>query len=446
MENKITNELKKYVKRQCAINNITDKAVIENITNRVMSDYTNKNYDFASKLKFKKIVYWNKKRLLAYFDNPLSVEFILSKYITRIIKEKSKVKTMSFHNMAKSIIDGISSIKSNQNFTIVKFDFVDYFNSLPSEYIYKKFLSKLDFNQEEKTLVENYSNAIPYCFAGLTPSTVIAGEVVSQKFSELLKFNFKNQQLIKCLHYGDDFILLFNNHISNDEVIKILKQTEKEMFFDESISIKHKNKVKIHINSEKYKYISKNDLPTTLEFLSYEFTIFEKNDKLDYQIGLSPLFKVLQYDKLKKLISNNYENVEKLRILLKFHSRRFVFQNKSVINGLQLVSLNYTQDKHLMRKNISKIEQNSLLFYKNSILNIFNELNIPIPYYLKDNNEFSGYSLYGNLLKNRTIVIHPKIGLNKQALLRIIQKIEPEKLTTDYSKLEKNMIEILKTK
>ena len=194
MEDKIVIELKKYVKRQCKIKHITEKQVIQDITYKVCYDYLNGNYDFAENLKFRKKVTWGKKRLIATYDD-MSVEYFLSVYVAQLLKKQINFDIPKFHSTAETFINNLQKISNIKKFTIIQFDFIDFFNSHSQEYIYKKFLSKFKLDSIEKILLENYFYSVPFSFAGLMPSNTIA-EIIYHKIKESLISNLKNYNLI----------------------------------------------------------------------------------------------------------------------------------------------------------------------------------------------------------------------------------------------------------
>lgn len=442
MQNKIVDELKKYVKRYCLIRKI-DKAQSNAIINSVCDDYLNGNFDFENSLKFRKVTKFNKKRLIAYFEAG-SVEFFLSKYIASVIKKQTDLKFALVSDTVNLLINSLVKVENVNDFAIVQFDFKNYYNSLCSEYIYNKFLKNYVFDKTENELLKNYLFSVPYMFAGLTPSNFI-GELVLGKFQKELKTNFLKTNLIDLVRYGDDYILLFNKTHKIEEVTKTISITVNQVFFDKTIKTQHKNKVKVHLSGSKFSYITKKDLPYEINYLGYSVKIKKDADKLDYEIGVSPLLQKFYHAEMKDVILQNQSDTEKLRTLIKLKTRRLVYKKYSILEGTQIVSLNYTQNKNLIFEHLAKISPESLTFYRFEIRNLFEELGIKLPYYLKDDNEKSGYSLYSNLIRKKTVLIHPKIGYNKNTLQSTASKLKLNLKDKSTSPQEK-LIDILKNK
>lgn len=442
MENIIVNELKKYVKRYCFIKKI-DKQSCDAMTKQICDNFINNNFDFEKNIKFRNATKLNKKRLIAYYE-PNSTEYFLTAYIAKVITKQTKLKFANAQKKVNLLLDCISKVKNINDFAIVQFDFKNFYNSLSSEYVYNYFLKKYNFENDDNMLLKNYFKSVLYTFAGLRPSNFI-GELILQAFEKQLKQNLQDNNLIDCIRYGDDYIVFFDKVYLAEDIAKIIKLTVNQVFYEKSIYLKHKNKVCVHLFDNKFSYVTKKQLPFDIDYLGYLVTIKNTENQLDYEIDVSPFLKKFFVKDLKETILKNYKNVEKLRMLIKLKTRRLVFRKFSILEGTQIISLNYPQNRNVIIKNLSKISSDGLKFYKNEIKNIFNELNLPVPYYLKNKNENSGYCLYANLIKKRTVLLHPKIGLSKNKILDISKKIGLNTENND-TNLEKKLIYELKNK
>lgn len=94
-----------------------------------------------------------------------------------------------------------------KNFTIVKFDFKDYFNSVSSIYTFEKYIKSNLSNRQEIDLLENFVYKTKYAYAGLPTSNAIA-EIIAKEFDSIIRYTFSGKGLIFYERYIDDSILI----------------------------------------------------------------------------------------------------------------------------------------------------------------------------------------------------------------------------------------------
>lgn len=191
--------------------------------------------------------------------------------------------------------------------------------------------------------------------------------------------------------------------------------------------------------AKKYLFINKQTLPTSFDYLGYKIHLFENQNKLEFELGISSLLKTLFKEKLKKIISENKENTEKLRNLIKLHTRRFVYEKQIEEKKTHFFSVSLTQNRKLLRKYKNKLNKEDVLFLQNAVIDCFKELPLPLPYYLKDNNMMSAYNLYGNLMRNSALVLKPNLT-SKEKLLEIVKNISEDDLTNNDYKTISNFL------
>ncbi len=99
------------------------------------------------------------------------------------------------------------------DFTIVKFDFKDYFNSVSSIYVYERYIKDKILDREYLDIIELFVYSTIKTYMGLCCSNAIV-EIISQKFDDLINKEFINNGMILYERYIDDCIIILNDHIS----------------------------------------------------------------------------------------------------------------------------------------------------------------------------------------------------------------------------------------
>lgn len=179
--------LKQNVKKTLAKTKNAKAFSFEQIANEVAEKFENKTYNFEQNIFFKKIVSMGKRRMVANLKAG-STEFFLANHINELTKQNTNYKLVNHHLFVEKLIDNLQKIENTQNFTLVEFDFVNYYNSVSTEYFYKKYLSKHNFNDADRALLEKFVAQVPYCFAGITTSNIFA-ELVANEFRAQLSKN-----------------------------------------------------------------------------------------------------------------------------------------------------------------------------------------------------------------------------------------------------------------
>lgn len=89
------------------------------------------------------------------------------------------------------------------DFTIVKFDFKDYFNSVSSIYVFEKYLKYNILDRHEIDLIKAFAYSTKYAYAGLCTSNAIA-EIIAGYFLNTMSFLSKADFSIvpmMCVHF-----------------------------------------------------------------------------------------------------------------------------------------------------------------------------------------------------------------------------------------------------
>ncbi len=437
---KLDSEIKRailYINDQMNIKNTEneeDKKNIREISKRVSDELENNSYGF-SQLSSIVLKQGTKKRLVKRFNGDFSTENILCHCIKQILDREFKIKYPNRNKISRSLFNVIGTIKHMSEFTIIRFDFKNYFNSISSVYVYKKSIQSNLRNRFEKDLINKFVTDTKYAFAGLPTSNVIA-EIIGKLFDEEVLKEFLEYGLIFYERYIDDMIIILNQYLSEDEFKDKLLKSIVKVFHDKSIESSPDcvSKCTTKMNMEKFRYISKKDMTINkeynLDFLGYKFILKKKEHNTEIKYGITNE-KINKYkEKIKGIIalfkdelSPDYNNIELLRHrILAFSCREVYLTKKFKLNIWKVKGFisNYGELRYLLNEK-GLVEKDTEHFLKNIIFDSFNESKVKIPYFLK--NQGKGYSLYHNMLKNKTLLFHPHIGYSYTSLYNLCEKI-----------------------
>lgn len=419
------------------------KAIIE----QVCDDYQNNNFDFSrfSNISIKQM---GKIRQTKTFM-PFSCEETLCIYLKRTLDKKFHIKYPNRNEYMHSLFDIISALSTMNDFSIYRFDFEDFFNTVSSEYVFKKYIAISSMERYQLSLFEDFVTKVKYAYAGLNTSNIIC-EIIAKHFDEILSLKFKNHGLIFYRRYIDDGILIFNKRVGADLCFSIVNDVIQEVFFDKNIDVT--KKCKTRLNSSKTKYISAHDLAVTsstddFDFLGYKFVLSPRFNtkshkiKTDFEYGITQK-KIDKYSKKIDEIVKEYKsdkNIELLRHKIKAFTFRTVYQipkyNSSIWKIKGFIS-NYQELR--FRMDLLTVETKD--FLENSINKAFINNSVPIPYFLTGKKEESIYNLYNNLKNYKTLLFVESIGIGKQTLDKMCRQIGIWDTTKEYNGLVRDYL------
>ncbi len=403
------------------------KAIIEQVTN----NFENGDFDF-SKFTDISIKQMGKLRHTKAFEL-FSCEETLCIYLKRTLDRKFHVKYPNRNEYIHSLFDVINALHNMNDFSIYRFDFEDFFNSISSEYVFQKYISKSSsLERYQIELFENFVAKTKYAYAGLNTSNIIC-EIIAKHFDEVLSLKFKNYGLIFYRRYIDDGILIFNKRVGADLCLSIISEVINEIFFDDAIKVS--KQCKARLNASKTKYISAYDLASAqatddFDFLGYKFVVSpvvipgNQRIKTSFKYGITQK-KIDKYTKRIDDIIKEYQHskdMELLRHQLKAFTFRTVYQipkYKSQIWKTKGFIANYQE----LRYKMDSLTDDTKDFLKNSIINAFTSNSLPLPYFLTGNRDESIYNLYNNMCNYRTLLFVEPIGINKKGLDKLCKQI-----------------------
>lgn len=425
----IKKEIERAVKKISLSNSKTSTELKDIISNTLIS-YNNSSFNFAKLISL--IVKQNlKKRLVKKYDDCYSPENVLCQCIKQILDRTFEIKYPNRNKISHDLFTTLSAITQMTDFTIFKFDFKDFFNSVSSIYTFEKYLKKSNLKYYENDLIKDYVYSTKYAFAGLCSSNTIV-EIIAKNFDKLLCQEFSSHGIIFYERYIDDCILILNEDMKEEKIKETLKNILIEIFHDQSIE---NHQCKTEFNEKKFQYISKKKVlkeKCSVDFLGYEFyfELIEKQIIIKYGITLE---KRKKYEKrlnnlilyCKSLSLPEHDETELLRHMIRAFSSRSVYITKYYQSSIWRVKgfiSNYGELRYLLDTEL--IEPETKEFLQNAIDNAFNAVKFQ-PYFLTANKEKTecGYNLYGNMKSNKTILLVKHIGYDYRSLVTLCKQV-----------------------
>ena len=430
----IEKEIERAVKRTIALDKDTSPksaAEQEQIISDIKDALNNSTFNFENS-KSLMLNQSGKKRLVKQYDNLYSPENILCQSIKQILDRAFKIKYPNRNKTTRTLFSVLSAAIQMSDFTIVKFDFKDYFNSVSSIYVFEKYLKHNILDRHEIDLIKAFVYSTKYAYAGLCTSNAIA-EIIAGYFDEAVKQMFFSNGIIYYERYIDDSILILNEHMEETEVKEKLETVLLNIFHDETIKAA---KCHTKFNKKKFKYISRRKIlkgGCSVDFLGYEFWLSANGKaKIEIKYGITDDKRKKYEDRIDKLISSytdpsspDYNKMELLRHRIAAFSSREVYMTKHFRSNIWRVKgfiSNYGELRYFLDTGL--IETNTEQYLKNMIDDAFDRAKIDKPYFLMGGAKLNcGYNLYGNMKANKTILLVYRIGYDYKSLVALCKQV-----------------------
>ncbi len=425
----LDDEIRRIVEYQNTIKRVGDRKSqleVDSLITETLNKIENRNYDFS--LFNDMILRQNSKRRLVKSFNDWSSEEVICIYLKRCLDRVFHIKYPNRNNFIHTLFDVLSAVKNMGDFSIVKFDFKDFFNSISSVYVFHKYISNSKLERFQKEIFRDFVIKNQYCYAGYNTSNVLA-EIVSTDFDNKIKQRFFHKGLIYFRRYIDDGILIFNQLIAEDECKAEINEIIAEVFYDSQIDCIPKCKTKL--NNKKFIHITKRKLDmipdaAAIQHLEFDFLgyLFRLNKDGDMEFGITQQ-KIEKYSKqIEKIVDeyNENEDIELLRHRLGAFSTRIVYRvnrYKTKIWKAKGFNSNYNE----LRFHNDNLIDETKSFLINAYINVFVSKGIDIPYFLKGPSNDSKYSIYNNLIKNKALLFEERIGINKDTVSKMCERI-----------------------
>lgn len=389
--------------------------------NSFINKYKMKAYNFASK-KERIITQKNKKRRVYYYEKD-TFEYIMCSHFSFVLSKKFKITYNDRNKIIKELINSLQLIKNITDFTIIRFDFKDYFNSISSAYVFEKYLKNADISRELLNIMKEFFEANKNCSAGFPTSNLLA-ELISKDFDIELKAKLSQYGVIYYERYVDDGLLILNSYIDSQQFLDIVNNTIKKVFYDPNYPLKNQ---KVRLNNNKTKIINNrlfNNNVDEITFLGYLIILKNNNESIKLEFGITNE-KMKKYQNKFNLIIEDYKKnqiIELLRHRILLFTRRVVYTVPNIKKDLTWLSKGVVSNYNELRHFDSILQSDTKQFLKECVEEGFTKHNVQMPYFMKGNSKQS-YELYSNLMKNRSIIFDEKIGVSKKDLIKYCNKI-----------------------
>lgn len=404
---------------------------IEIIANDAIESLKNGTFDFKSFLHLDLNQNGKHRQVIMY--KPFSPEELLCIFLKRVLDRKFHISYPNRNEYIRTLFDTAAAIKDMSDYTIFKFDFSDFFNTVSSEYVYHKYIQSASLERYQDKLMANFVNATKYTFAGLNTSNILC-EIIARDFDQRLVQRFSKQGIILYKRYIDDGIMILNRYVEQNDCLEIVNDVIKEVFLSPQDS--KLSPCKTALNLSKVRYIAGRCLAVggpseAFDFLGYEFELKkiltrQQKQKTEFRYGITQA-KIDKYtqkieDIVKEYALSPQKDIELLRHRIKAFTHRSVYQisrYKSIVWKNKGFIANYCELRFRMNSLTNATED----FLKNAVINAFTNQGVPIPYFLKGNRDESIYSLYNNMQNYRTLLFVELIGINHGTLKEMCRQI-----------------------
>lgn len=383
----------------------------------------NKQVDFQNNLE-KGIIKQHKKARLIYKVNSTNEEMAL-KYLKRRLDIELNIKYANRNCIMRELFPVIENIACLGDFTIFRFDFKHFFESVEARGIFDEYVADTNLRRYEKDLLKQLTDLYKYCFAGLPTSNAFI-EIVANRFDQVLKSKFGDKGLCFYSRYVDDGILVFNEFVDKMYIQKVLDDAIREVF----------NMPSVRLNADKTCYLTKYTGDLRFDYLGYQFEKNRRGKKVNFLFGIADS-KIKKYQNkldciIKQYIKDN--NIELFRHRILYYISRIVFYTNTNSRYSTLGKWDVSgiiENYGLLRKyivNKSRLIRTTQVFLFNGVYNgcvRAGLINKKIPYFLREKGK-DVYSIAYGLQKNKTIIFHPNIGWSAEYLKKQITRLAPE--------------------
>ena len=425
----IRNEIQKiaeYQNSQLPKPSKLSESAIAGVVSDALAALDEKSYDFSSFTHITLTQNGKTRKIKAF--SPFSPEEILCVFIKRVLDRKYHIEYPNRNEFIHSLFDITNSLKDAIDYTIFRFDFKDFFNSVSASYVFEKCVTLKNIERWQIDLMKVFCDKTKYTYAGLNTSNILC-EIIAKEFDEVLIQRFNNCGLIYYKRYIDDGILIFNQYLDQSKCIEIVNEAIQIVFYDKSIDSRKKCKTKL--NSEKLNYITKRSLastgkPESFDFLGYLFELRLSNKTTAFRYGLTQN-KIDKYEKrinsiIREFAAVTHPNQELLRHQIRGFSSRTVYQvtrYKTVIWKSKGLISNYNE----LGLRMDQLTPETERFLKDCVFKAFSNNQVPLPYFMKGNYQQSVYCPYHNLKSNKTLLFVPMIGINMDTLKKMCRQV-----------------------
>jgi len=401
---------------------------IEIITKRVVGDLKNNSFDFTTAIP-QTITKHGDVRYTKKFYDFLSTESVLCQYIRHTLDKTLKVTYPNRNKMVNELFNTIIAILPMSDFTVFRFDFKNYFNTVSAEYVFERYVRDKMSSKYELDLVRNYVTATKFAYAGLGASNVLA-EIIAADFDNVVQARLSDRGVLFYARYIDDGIIVFNEHIDEAECKRVVQDALVQVYRNKTV--KTPVKCTTRFNNAKFVHISKRNLTSSevpFSYLGYEFFLRKDGNKAKVKYGITSK-KQKKYSRKLDALLLDYKNslrsaadTELLRHQIAAFTSRTVYQGtkyKKKIWKVKGFIANYGELRFLLDSGL--LHSGTGGFLREAVKNSFRRVGLSFPYFMKGTQECA-YNFFDNMRSKRTLLLVQNIGYDESSLISLCGKI-----------------------
>lgn len=416
----------------------------------------NAKVDFASikKLNIKKD---GKERTVYVANKPLDQAALI--YLAKRLNQEFTISYPNRDKIMETCFNLIDSLPKLDDYTIFKFDFKDFFDSVNVKEVYERYLEHSNLYSYEKELILRLYRKFKVCVQGLPTSNALT-EIISREFDNLVRATFAGDGLVFYKRYVDDCILIFNHYVDKGQLNILLDECRKNIFGK-----------KVAFSKTKTAYQTKYTGDIEFDYLGYLFKRCPDNSNKTsnryFEFGIAKK-KIEKYkSQLDGIFASYYPGGGSALLLLRrlqYYNSRVVFYNydgskyvnkstwdvRGIINSYRMLRRYVIWEEENRKKTgkdkmPNRIEESTYKFLRYYVRDKRNSLGT-IPRYLHGRG-CDNHTLWSGFLYNKSIVFQPNIGwsnsyLNSRLLelgISPVKKSYYEKTRDYYTELMKKL-------
>ena len=410
-----------------------EKYYYDQITTGKVDFASIKSLDIVKDYKVRRVYIANKaidQATLIYLSKRLKNEFNI------VYPDRDKIMELSFN-----LIDSLPFL---DNYTIYKFDFKDFFNSVKIQRVYDDYIEDCNLYSYEKELILKLAKKYSKCVQGLPVSNVLI-EIISREFDERIKAEFSENGLVFYKRYVDDCLLIFNHRVDKHVIEKIIDKCRISTFGRTVL-----------LSPSKTFYQTKYDGDTMFDYLGYSFNrcywgigkkkyhYFEfgiTNSKIDkYKNRLDAMFTAYETDKNERLLLRRIQYYDSRVVFYNYEGSKYVNKNtwdvRGIINSYRMLRRYVILDQDNIKEGVAGVKkpyriQKATYKFLNYYIKEKRAFMSIVPQYLQGKGCFD-HNLWNGFIKNKSIVFQPNIGWSNDFLSNRLVEIGGSPLHKSY--------------
>lgn len=411
------------------------------IVENVISSISTTAYDFTHSdviiLKQDK----GKRRLVKRFPDVYSSESVLCQCIKQLLDKTFRIKYPNRNKSVRALFDALKAVTQMNDFTIIKYDFRDYFNTVSVPYAFAKYIKPKLTDRFVSDLIQNFAEQTQFAYAGFNTSNVVA-EIVAQHFDNAIQLSFAEKGVLFFERYIDDSLLIINEHIEEVDCLRIIQSCLSEVFHDSQIDVKPKCRTQLNqaklVHITRRKLIGHLNAPFTVDYLGYQFFLkCIPNNQIELKYGITVdkrrkyckridrIIRLYREPMIEGCSNDDYGKMELLRHRITAFTSRVVYQSGcygQIVWKAKGIIVNYGELRYLLGSGL--VDRDTERFLKDMVTDAFKRAGFTkLPYFLKGSSNRVGHNLFYNMKKNKTLLLVENIGYSKNALEQLCKQV-----------------------